>query len=193
MQTDSRAENLSQVTKSRWQVRWNWFRARLPMIFLLGMLVFVRPSWHLFGLPFLLLGQGLRIWAVGYIHKDRSLATTGPYSLCRHPLYLGTFLSSIGVCVLVGSWPAAIIFTLVFGLVYVPTIRQEESYLAKAYGESYQAYAAKVPSFLPRWKPANVSEACAWQWSRLMANEEHLTWLALAMFFLAMFVKQRYS
>src|SRR5262245_36841884 len=37
-------------------------------------------------------GAGARFWATLYIggRKERELVTDGPYSLCRHPLYLGS-------------------------------------------------------------------------------------------------------
>lgn len=41
-----------------------------------------------------LLGVGIRSWAAGTIRKNSELATSGAYSLCRHPLYLGSFLMS---------------------------------------------------------------------------------------------------
>jgi protein-S-isoprenylcysteine O-methyltransferase Ste14 len=164
------------------------------MLLLAALLVFAHPtwsSWTLLGAPFLLLGQGLRTWAVGYIHKDRELATTGPYAFCRHPLYLGTFLSGIGVCALVGSWHVGLIFAAIFTAVYIPTIRQEDTYLEGVYGEDFRRYAEKVPAFFPGLRAANVGEPGRWSWRRLIANEEHLTWIALVLFLLAIAAKQR--
>src|SRR5438132_6969037 len=38
----------------------------------------------------------LRLWAMLYVggRKGTSLATAGPYAMCRHPLYVGSFLAS---------------------------------------------------------------------------------------------------
>lgn len=180
--------------KSRKQVLWNWFRARLPLLLLAALLLFAHPtwrSWALLGIPFLLMGQGLRTWAVGYLHKDRELATGGPYAFCRHPLYLGTFLSGVGVSVLVGSWTVGIAFAAIFAAVYFPTVRQEEGYLERVYGQAFQDYAARVPVFFPRLRPIDVGEPGRWRWSRLISNEEHFTWAALVIFLLAMAAKQR--
>jgi protein-S-isoprenylcysteine O-methyltransferase Ste14 len=181
------------LPKARRTVWWNWLRVRLPWLLLIGLLVLVHPrwSWWWWSLPIFLLGQSLRVWAAGYIHKDRQLATGGPYALCRHPLYLGTFLSCIGLCGLVGSWLVMLIFALIFTAVYIPTIRQEEAFLATVYGDDFQAYTKQVPAFFPRlWRrPAYASQG--WQWSWLVRNEEHLTWIALVVFFLLMAAKQR--
>ena len=39
------------------------------------------------GLVTVLVGLAVRSWAAGVINKSKVLATTGPYRLCRHPLY----------------------------------------------------------------------------------------------------------
>jgi len=181
------------VGKSRWQIWWNRFRVRLPVLLLLALLLWADPAWRFAGAPFLLFGQGLRTWAVGYLHKDRQLATSGPYAFCRHPLYLGTLLSCIGVSALVGNWLVGLVFVAIYIVVYIPTMRQEEGYLERVYGSSFQEYVAQVPAFLPRLRPAVLGEPRRWAWSRLIANEEHLTWAALVIFLLAMAARQRFT
>ena len=37
--------------------------------------------------PLVLAGNLLRLYASGFISKNRQLATNGPYALMRHPLY----------------------------------------------------------------------------------------------------------
>ena len=51
------------------------------------------PGWILF-----VIGAAFRWWATLYIggKKLNSIVTEGPYSVCRNPLYLGTFLMIIG-------------------------------------------------------------------------------------------------
>ena len=41
------------------------------------------------GLGLAVAGQLFRIYAAGFIHKNKQLASSGPYALVRHPLYLG--------------------------------------------------------------------------------------------------------
>src|SRR2546425_12014871 len=61
-------------------------------------------AWHVAGLCALLLGQGLRVWAAGYIGrsgrskrlKAATLVTAGPYARVRNPLYVGNFLLCLG-------------------------------------------------------------------------------------------------
>src|SRR5207244_985679 len=52
------------------------------------------------GLVLWAVGLAVRSWAASVIRKGKALATTGPYSLCRHPLYVGSFLIMLGVCIL---------------------------------------------------------------------------------------------
>src|SRR6478609_1801024 len=40
----------------------------------------------------ILCGLLIRAWAAGTLKKQKQLATTGPYALVRHPLYLGSVL-----------------------------------------------------------------------------------------------------
>jgi len=48
------------------------------------------------GLTLAALGQIFRIYAAGFIFKNKELASNGPYALVRHPLYLGNILILAG-------------------------------------------------------------------------------------------------
>ena len=58
-----------EVKKTRWQTWLNRVRVRLPLLLMIGLLIWAAPAWNLWGVPFLLLGEAIRTWAVGYIHK----------------------------------------------------------------------------------------------------------------------------
>ena len=74
------------------------------------LLVWSQPSWSsvAWGVPFVLAGVGVRVWAVGYLVKTARLTTDGPYAYVRHPLYLGTLLIGIGVLVMLGGAAAGL-------------------------------------------------------------------------------------
>ena len=55
------------------------------------------------GFALAVIGQGWRIYAAGVIYKNKQLATTGAYSLVRHPLYLGNFLILAGFTLASGN------------------------------------------------------------------------------------------
>ena len=104
------------------------------------------------GLPIALLGLLLRAWATGHLAKNQNLATSGPYSYIRNPLYVGTLTVAAGIVIACRNWFLAAVFALVFLLVYLPVIELEEQHLRKIFPE-YPAYAARVHRLLPlsRW------------------------------------------
>jgi len=105
------------------------------------------------GLPLSACGLALRAWAAGHLAKDRRLATSGPYSFTRNPLYLGTLITALGLAGAARSIGLALLFTAVFALVYLPAIELEEQHLASIL-PGYAEFARRVPMLLPRW-PAN--------------------------------------
>lgn len=108
-----------------------------------------------------LIGQGIRILVVGYVPRDTSgrntkeqkasqLNTTGMYSLCRNPLYLGNFLMMLAPVLLLGNWLFVLCFCLAFWLYYERIIYAEESFLTQKFGDEYLAWASKTPAFFPQ-------------------------------------------
>src|ERR1700688_498259 len=83
-------------------------RIRVPLGFLFAVLYFwlARPSWWSMGLGAVLILTGLliRMLASGYVRKNETLATSGPYTYTRNPLYLGSLLMGLGFCVAARSW-----------------------------------------------------------------------------------------
>ncbi len=98
-------------------------------------------------------GLLLRALSAGSIHKERELATGGPYRHIRHPLYLGSFLVGLGFSVAGGRWWFPLLYLALFVWLYGRAITAEEVRLASLYGEEYRAYRESVPAFLPRLKP----------------------------------------
>jgi protein-S-isoprenylcysteine O-methyltransferase Ste14 len=97
-------------------------------------------------------GAGLRFWATLYIggRKRLVVVSDGPYSICRHPLYLGTFLIALSVAVILQSM-TFLACVLVGGVFYaMATVPAEERYLIGQLGEPYIRYCRDVPRFLPR-------------------------------------------
>ncbi len=102
------------------------------------------------GLPLSVCGLALRAWAAGHLAKDRRLATSGPYSFTRNPLYLGTLITALGFAAAGRSLGLALFFAALFALVYLPAIELEEQHLAEIL-PGYRAFAARVPLLFPRW------------------------------------------
>lgn len=122
---------------------------------------------HLFGMGLVVLGLGLRSWAAGIVNKRKALATAGPYALVRHPLYLGSFLIALGLVEIMEDRLALAAVVLLTLALYIPTIRHEERFLAERFGDTWRAYAAGTPAFLPRrWPRLARGEWRGHQWWR---------------------------
>ena len=121
-------------------------------------------SYRITGTILLLLGEGIRIWAVshaGGATRTRdvgapSLCTSGPYAQTRNPLYVGNMLMYVGI-VLIAGMPnelfAAIVTAVFFIVQYSLIISLEEETLDKLFREEYSVYKQNVPPIFPKLKP----------------------------------------
>ena len=101
------------------------------------------------GLPLIMAGLAIRLWAAGHVSKDRTLTTSGPYRYIRHPLYLGTIIAFLGwPLVLEMPWLALLLFVTIVP-VYLWHIAAEERHLCQAFGQQYESYRQAVPALLP--------------------------------------------
>jgi len=72
--------------------------------------------------------------------------TAGLYRLSRNPQWLGLFLVFLGSALLSGTW-LALGMVLAIAAVYHIQILEEEKLCLATYGDSYRAYAARVPRY----------------------------------------------
>jgi protein-S-isoprenylcysteine O-methyltransferase Ste14 len=110
-----------------------------------------QPTWTSLaaGLPVSLLGLALRAWAAGNLQKNLALTRSGPYAHVRNPLYIGTLLAAAGFAIASRRWELALLFAIVFALVYLPVVELEEQHLRKLFPD-YEDYARQVPKLIPR-------------------------------------------
>lgn len=103
------------------------------------------------GSIFLFAGVIGRFWCTLYIggRKNLEVIDSGPYSICRHPLYFFSSVSALGFGLLLGSvLVATLIFTIVSAVLLITAIH-EERYLQSKLGVSYIKYSREVPRFFP--------------------------------------------
>ena len=81
--------------------------------------------------------------------KSKNLVDTGPYSLVRNPMYLGSFLMGCGFALMVWPWWSLPLFAWLFYERFKHQVVKEEQYLGKQFGEAYQKYCAEVPRAIP--------------------------------------------
>jgi len=111
---------------------------------------FWKPNaWVITGILLILVGCAFRLAAHGSIKKKESLSTTGVYSLCRHPLYLGSMMLTFGFCCLLDDTENFIIAAVYFAVFYTVTIIWEEVRVAERYGEEHRDYCRTTPLLLP--------------------------------------------
>jgi protein-S-isoprenylcysteine O-methyltransferase Ste14 len=92
-----------------------------------------------------------RFWAILYIggHKNHLVMQDGPYSICRHPLYLFSTLGVVGLGLMLGSLVLTALLGLLVLAILSATARKEEAFLRGRFGQAYDDYAARVPMILP--------------------------------------------
>lgn len=105
------------------------------------------------GWMFFLLYFAIRIWATFFIggNKDLRLQTDGPYSVCRNPLYVGSFCFALALTCMLKSavFAAGVIMAFVVYLNFV--VRAEEHFLGLRFGDDFSNYCRRTPRFWPRW------------------------------------------
>jgi len=109
------------------------------------------------GVVFAFAGAGLRTWGTAYMGAGvvnsgamhgGDVVADGPYRHVRNPLYLGTWLHTFMLVLLME--PAGAIFTIVtIGWFQLRLIGSEEYFLTGKLGEAYVSYCARVPRLLP--------------------------------------------
>ena len=108
------------------------------------------PLAFLAGAIIAILGILVRLYASGFIVKNKQLATSGPYSLVRHPLYTGNLLLIIGFTFANGQWWALVVSGLFWWFYYPVTIAYEDRKLHGIFGDDWAAWSRTVPAVIPR-------------------------------------------
>ena len=106
------------------------------------------------GLAMAVVGQVFRIYAAGFIHKNKQLASTGPYALVRHPLYLGNFLILIGFTLACAKLYVVAVVILFFLIWYPAAIAYEDSKLERIFEDEWREWSKNIHAIIPgrfRW------------------------------------------
>jgi protein-S-isoprenylcysteine O-methyltransferase Ste14 len=111
------------------------------------------------GLILIIFGILLRFWSIRILGKfftatiqikeDHALIIKGPYSIVRHPSYLGAWLTITGATIYFGSIIGLIVAIVGMGISYYIRINLEEKALIEVFGEHYKNYQQKVKRIIP--------------------------------------------
>lgn len=170
-------------------------RLRVPLGFVFAALYlwFAHPSWTSIssGGAIILVGLAIRAAASGYIHKNKQLATTGPYAYTRNPLYLGSLVLAAGFIVGARSPWLGIGAAAMFLAIYLPVIQAEERYLRSVFSQ-YSEYARHVPRLLPYRRPYRAGTnggPPAFSWELYLRHREYNAVLGSALMLGALILK----
>lgn len=140
------------------------------------------------GIFFALAGAGLRTWGAAYLGssvvKDGGMhgnvvVAGGPYRHLRNPLYLGTFLHTFALALLMPV-SGAIFAIIAIGIEQLRLIGGEEAFLEGKLGQSYLDYKAKVPSLLPSIRARVPASGAPPAWLMAVLGETYMWGVAVA-------------
>jgi protein-S-isoprenylcysteine O-methyltransferase Ste14 len=132
----------------------------------------------LVGIGVIGLGLLVRSLSAGMLHKNQVLASEGIYAMVRNPLYFGSLLLLVGVNIIIANWLMAVSSMVLFAITYIPTIKGEESGLAHAYGEEWEAFKKSTPRLFPNLLKLGELRNSRWSYPQWVKNHEHNTVLA---------------
>jgi protein-S-isoprenylcysteine O-methyltransferase Ste14 len=94
-----------------------------------------------------------RIWCSVFIagRKDSELVTSGPYGMCRHPLYSLSFVGAMGLAVTSRSWVLATLTVIAIALLLRRAAVAEERNLAALFPSAWPSFVSNTPRWWPRW------------------------------------------
>ncbi len=79
---------------------------------------------------------------------NHRLIQNGPYAWVRHPMYLGWWISVLGLLMIYRTWILLGIFIMSLAIFY-RRARLEESVLAEKFGDEWKSYAARSKCLIP--------------------------------------------
>jgi len=166
------------------------FRQFIGISFVILVSVVGKPNEMLFftGLVFVFLGIAARLWSSGHIKKNKVLATDGPYTFVRHPLYVGNITLGFGFALASSLWwslPLLIIILLIF---YPQAIHREDENLHRMFKKDWEQWRKETRALIPRISHYRTAKGGSWSFLQsLRQNAEPIIALFLLfwLFFLS--------
>jgi protein-S-isoprenylcysteine O-methyltransferase Ste14 len=134
---------------------------RILFVICLPLLIFTKSAWaeqkwvfeilEVTGILLIITAVLGRFWAILYIggNKNQTVMQDGPYSICRHPLYLFSTIGVIGFGLMLGTLVITALLGAAVFFILAATARREETFLRSKFGAEYDTYGARVPLILP--------------------------------------------
>jgi protein-S-isoprenylcysteine O-methyltransferase Ste14 len=119
-------------------------RLRVTTGFVFGAIVLwlAEPTLQSFtiGVTVASVGEGIRIWAAGHLHKSREVTSSGPYRWCAHPLYVGSSVMGAGLAIASGRMVVALLIAGYLIVALTIAAKNEEAFLRRTFGDWYDRY-----------------------------------------------------
>ena len=103
-----------------------------------------------FAISIILLGLATRMYASGFVLKNKELSTTGPYAFMRHPLYTGNIMILIGLCLINGFFWSFLIAFIFLWFYYPTAIEYEDRKLKSLFPDTWEEWASMTPALMPK-------------------------------------------
>jgi protein-S-isoprenylcysteine O-methyltransferase Ste14 len=140
------------------------------------------------GFSISLLGQLIRVITIGLVYIMRGgrnrrvyaddLVTTGIFSHCRNPLYLGNIFILAGLGIASNSIIFNCIATPLFLFFWQAIVFAEEEFLSAKFGEQYSSYCNNVNRWLPSLRMIGKTvNGMEFKWKRVVIREYNSTYI----------------
>jgi len=150
-------------------------RTNLRRFYILALLMLGTPTVYslIIGSAVVILGQLIHFISAGDLVKRDELIAAGPYQSVRHPLYVGSFVSDIGVSIMALNRCIPLIYFPVFCLLVIPKrVRMEEQFLLSKFGPLYETYRKRAPRYLPSWNRRLQGSNGRFGWGQIREKKE---------------------
>jgi len=148
-----------------------WFA--VVFVLLVSLLGSYEPTLFIVGGAIAAIGVTVRMWASGYVMKNKQLATNGPYAYVRHPLYVGNILLLIGFSIASTQWWSFVLMAALLWFYYPPTISYEDNKLRDIFGAEWEEWSKNIHALIPTFGAKAGSAKSSWSFKKsLMQNAE---------------------
>jgi len=179
-------EELSGIQHFIRELRYHEFsRQGIGVILVVVFAVLSQPTLYFFILGCLLVLDGLliRLYASGFVYKNKELSISGPYAYVRHPLYTGNILILIGISFAAGSISALVISIIFFWFYYPAAIEYEDRKLKSLFPDSWDSWSQQTPALMPKFK-FNRLNLAEWSWDKSLKKNYEPVIFAFVLFWL---------
>lgn len=129
-------------------------------------------------------GEALRIWAAGHLHKSQEVTASGPYRFLAHPLYVGSSIMGVGFAIASRSTIVAAVVALYLGATLLAAVRTEEARLRERFGAEYDRF-KRGAGTAGASRPFSLAQA--------LANREHRAAAGVVVVWLLLLAKATYN